>query len=451
MKRVLIVTYYWPPSGGSGVQRWLKFAKYLPALGWAPVVVAPAGADYPVVDESLLADVAEGTEVLRFPIREPYAAYRRLTGAPAGDVRAAPAGGGGQRPGLMRRFAGWIRANFFVPDPRVWWVRPTSRRVIAYLRERPVDAIVTTGPPHSVHLIGRHVKRAFPTLPWIVDVRDPWSRFDVHLAFGPGRRARRRNAELERACLAECDLVLGTSPSMPTHLEPFDARKYVAITNGYDAADFPAAPTVPRPPVETGRFHLYHTGLLGANRNPTALWAALAALAREDAGFGESLHVHLIGNVDAAVVESLAAHLPLAGRWTVTPWLAHDALVARYADADAFLLCPNRSDNARGQINGKLFEYLAARRPILHVGPFDADNTRLLDETHAGLTVPPGDEDAARQAVEALYSGRFSANPHALPADAAAPYERRATAARLAAVLDRLPSTPNAKPVPTPV
>lgn len=445
-----MVTYYWPPSGGSGVQRWLKFCKYLPSVGWQPVVAAPAGADYPVEDDSLAADIPPEAEVIRIPIREPYGAYRRLTGAPKGDVKTAPQPRDGKRPPLVKRVANWVRANLFVPDPRIWWVRPATRRLINYLREHPVDVVVTTGPPHSVHLIGRHLKRAFPTLPWVMDVRDPWSRFDVHLAFNPGKRARRRNAALERACLAECDLVLGTSPSMPTHLEPFALGKYRCVTNGFDAGDFGE---LEDGKVESskvaggadgdasrarGKFHLYHTGVLSAARNPEAVWAALAEMVRADAGFGESLHVYLIGSVDAAVEESLAAHPALAGKYTVTPWLPHAELVERYADADAFLLCPNRSDNARGQINGKLFEYLAAGRPILHVGPFDADNTRLLDETHTGLTVPPDDVDGARQALEAIAGGSFGESPHAMPEDAAAPFERRALTRQLAALLEEL-------------
>ena len=442
MKRVLVVTYYWPPSGGSGVQRWLKFSKYLPEFGWAPVVAAPANADYPVVDESLAADVPEAAEVFRYPIREPYAAYRKLTGAGRGDVKSAPQAVDGRRPPLMKRLANWIRANLFVPDPRVWWVRPTSRALITRLRERPVDAIVTTGPPHSVHLIGRHLKRAFPDVPWVMDVRDPWSRFDVHLAFNPGERAREKNAALERACLAECDVVLGTSPSMPTHLEPFDAGKYVCITNGYDAGDFEdaghAAATSSDSADASPKFHLYHTGLLSAARNPVAVWRALAEMVAADAGFGESLHVHLVGSVDAAVEDSLRRYPTLEGKYTITPWLPHARLVERYADADAFLLCPNRSDNARGQINGKLFEYLAAGKPILHVGPFDADNTRLLDETHAGLTVPPDDAVAARHALEAISGGAFAANPNALPDGLAAPFERRALTERLANLFERL-------------
>ena len=173
-------------------------------------------------------------------------------------------------------------------------------------------------------------------------------------------------------------------------------------------------------------------------RATTAVWRALAEMVADDAGFGESLHVHLVGNVDAAVVGSLAQHPALAGKYTVTPWLPHADLVRRYAEADAFLLCPNRSDNARGQINGKLFEYLAAGRPILHVGPFDADNTRLLDETHAGLTVPPDDVVAARQALAAISSGAFAANPNALPDGLAAPFERRALTERLANLFERL-------------
>ena len=438
MPRVLVVTYYWPPSGGSGVQRWLKFVKYLPEFGWTPTVIAPAGADYPTVDESLAADVPPGVEVVRLPIREPYALYRRLTGAGPGDVKA-PASA--ERPGLLKRLAIWVRANYFVPDPRVWWVRPTVKRLLERLKDHPADVVVTTGPPHSVHLIGLALKRANPTCAWVMDIRDPWSQFDVHLAFDPGARARARNRRLERSCLDAADVVLATSPSMPTHLEPFDTSKFRCVTNGYDAADFQVDASH-SPQTATGdsrerppAFRIYHTGLLGADRNPEALWRALAELCATDSGFAERLKIELIGTVDSVVKQSLAQHRELDNKWRVTPWLAHAELIRHYREADVLLLCPNRSDNARGQINGKVFEYLAARRPVLHVGPYDADNTRLLDEAHAGLTVAPDDEVGMRDAVWRLYSQPYASDGRAFRDDVIARYERRATAARLAAVL----------------
>ena len=434
--RVLVLTYYWPPSGGSGVQRWLKFAKYLPAYGIDPVVVAPEEADYALRDESLLRDVPDGVEVLRVPIVEPYAAYRKLTGAGAGD-RGSVSGKPGESPSLLKRLSRWVRANFFVPDPKVWWVRPTMRRLTAYLKEKPVDVVVSTGPPHSVHLIARALKETDPELKWILDVRDPWSQFDVHLSFGPGRRAIAKNEALERACLQAADIVLGTAYSMPSHLEPFDTSKYRTITNGYDAADFAGLPA--RTPA-SGRasFAVYHTGLLSAERNPTALWEAMACLAAGDAGFAERLSLHLIGNVAPEVTASIEALPELRDKLTVTPWLSHNELLRRYPHADCFLLLPNRSDNARGQINGKLFEYLAVGKPVLHVGPYDADNTRILDETHAGLTVPPGDVDGMMHAVRQLSSGAFARNEHALQPGRVKQFEREKLTGELATLIRQL-------------
>ena len=445
-RRVLILTYYWPPSGGSGVQRWLKFAKYLPQQGWTPVVFAPAHADYPLLDETLAKEIPAEVEQIRVPIWEPYAAYRRLTGAKPGVVPDSSAAEGGQ--GLLKRLATYVRANFFIPDPRKFWVKPLVAAVEAYLDQHEVAAVITTGPPHSVHLAGLQLKQQHPQLPWLMDLRDPWSQLDVHLAFRPGRRARRRILELERQCLSAADRVLATSPSMPTHLEPFDQQKFVCITNGYDPADFERLPhsTNSTEPLDedlvgdtaSGSWRICHIGLLTASRNPTALWQALADCCGSDSGFAERLHIHLIGKVETAVTDSLASHVHLQGKWQVTPWLDHHELPHYYARASVLLLCPNRSDNARGQINGKLFEYLAARRPILHIGPFDADNTRILDATHAGITIPPDDLIAATEAIRLLSSGDFNTNSHAFREEEIQRYDRRQTAAQLAHVLDEV-------------
>lgn len=432
-KRVLIVTYYWPPSGGSGVQRWLKFAKYLPELGWDVTVAAPQDADYEITDKTLITEVPESVTVLRVPIREPYAAFRTLTGSASRRAQTRATAIDSFKPSPLKRFAYWIRANFFVPDPKILWVKPTTAALRHAHDREPFDVVVTTGPPHSVHLIGRELKTAFPELLWAVDIRDPWSKFDVHLDFNPGRRARSKNRQLERDCLREADLVLGTAFSMPALLEPFDKGKYVTITNGYDAADF-GLDDAEYPP-SRDRFHLYHTGLLTASRNPAACWRALALLCERDAGFAERLHIHLVGTVDEVVRRSLDQHDGLRGKWTITPWVDHTELLRRYREADAFLLCPNQTDNAKAQINGKVFEYLAMRRPVLHVGPYDADNTTVLDAAHAGLTVPPGDVEGAVAAIENIASGKFAASPHAFNQQVIERYDRRATARQLSDVL----------------
>lgn len=433
-RRVLIITYYWPPSGGSGVQRWLKFAKYLPRHRWQPVVAAPLAADYEVYDETLQADVPPEAEVLRLPIREPYAAYRKLTGAQSGESPTASVGTEA-RPGLIRRLSLWVRANFFVPDPKILWVRPTIKRLGDYLREHPVDAIVTTGPPHSIHLIGERLATQ-AGVPWLMDVRDPWSQFDVHLSFGPGARARRTNVAYERRCLAAATRVLSTAPSMPANLEPFDLGKFRVVTNGYDEEDFPTSVRSSRRGRD--RFVVLHTGVLSAVRNPTAVWRALAELCRGDAGFAARLRIRLVGSVDPVVIAAITAWPELRDAYETEGWMPHDEVVGEYRGADCLLLCPTQSATARSQINGKLFEYLAARRPVLHVGPYDADNTRLLDEAHAGLTVMPGDVDGARDAIGRIADGRFGTGPHAFNEQVIRRYSRAATAARLVGVLEEV-------------
>ena len=157
------------------MQRWVKFCKYLPSEGWEPVVFAPEGADYPLTDASIGADLPAELEILRGPIREPYAAYRKLMGKGAStDMKVVTEISSGKK-SWKQRLSLWIRANLFVPDPRVGWVKPSVKKLKAYLKEHPVDVIVTTGPPHSVHLIGQRLHQALGT-PWIPDFRDPWTK-----------------------------------------------------------------------------------------------------------------------------------------------------------------------------------------------------------------------------------------------------------------------------------
>ena len=202
MRRVLVISYYWPPSGGSGVQRWVKFVKYLPSEGWEPVVFAPENADYPALDPSLGAEVPESVEVIRGKIWEPYAAYRKLTGAKSTQVTEISSG----KKTFKQRLSLWIRANLFIPDPRVGWVKPSVKTLLEYLQEHPVDAIVTTGPPHSVHLIGQKLHKA-TGIPWIPDFRDPWSRM-YYLRYLP----------MTATTWRKLPCWMSAPPSLPAHL-----------------------------------------------------------------------------------------------------------------------------------------------------------------------------------------------------------------------------------------
>ena len=353
MRRVLIITYYWPPIGGSGVQRWVKFAKYLPSLGWQPVVYTPSNPEQLAVDESLLADIPADVEVLKQPIREPYAVYRRLVGG------GASKGAGvnpinAQKKTWKQRLMLWVRSNFFVPDPRAGWVRPSVRFLSDYLLEHPVDVIVTTGPPQSVHLIGRGLHRKLG-VPWVADFRDPWTRmfFFENLPLLPC--VRRRHFKLEKSVLDEATAVVSVTPRVQADFTSMTSTPVHLITNGYDESDFAAE----LPPRSDGKFRVVHTGLFASDGNPIELWKALAGLCSESSDFASRLEIRLAGKVDPEIVDSiveagLGAQLHLLG------YLPHSESVAELRQADIILLPLRHSPEYSKVYPGKIFECMAA-------------------------------------------------------------------------------------------
>ena len=288
MKRLLIITYYWPPTGGSGVQRWVKFSKYLPQFGWQPVIYTPENPEQLAIDESLLSDIPDCAEVIKTHISEPYEIYRRLTGAKGKAQEVNPLNA--QKKSLGKKISLWLRGNIFIPDPRIWWVRPSVRFLTKYLREHPVDAVVTTGPPQSMHLIGRGLKRRLG-VKWIADFRDPWTEMFYYKHLSLSRFSDRRHRRLEQSVLDEADLVIAVSPPVARDFSAKTATPVKLITNGFDEDDF-AAPVEPR---TDGKFTLVHTGLFASDGNPLNLWDVLAGKCREDSEFRSRLQIRLAG------------------------------------------------------------------------------------------------------------------------------------------------------------
>ena len=424
MKRVLVIAYYWPPSGGSGVQRWVKFVKYLPAEGWEPVVFAPLNADYPSLDPSFEAEVPASVEVLRGPIWEPYAAYRKLTGAKSTQVTEISSG----EKTWKQRLSLWIRANCFVPDPRVGWVKPSVKRLKEYLAGHPVDAIVTTGPPHSVHLIGECLHRDLG-IPWIPDFRDPWSKM-YYLKYLPMTRSTwRRLRAMEKRVLDSCSTVLSCTPLMQEDFRSMTSTPVACITNGYDEEDFSG----PAPSAD-GRFNLVHTGLFAADGNPFALWKVLGEMASACPAFRAALRIRLVGKVDREVVEALSA----AGLEAVLMGPQDHAAAVREQRAATVLLLPLRNDpEYRPILPGKLFEYLAARRPVLGIGQPDGAMAQVLSATRAGVTVNWEDETGLRAFLADAWQQFRSGGVPATAGDIG-PYSRRATARQLALLLEQV-------------
>ena len=426
MKRVLVIAYYWPPSGGSGVQRWVKFVKYLPAEGWEPVVFAPLNADYPSLDPSFQAEVPADVEVIRGRIWEPYAAYRKLTGAKSTQVTEISSG----KKTWKQRLSLWIRANLFVPDPRVGWVKPSVKTLKAYLREHPVDAVVTTGPPHSVHLIGLRLHQALG-VPWIPDFRDPWSRM-YYLKYLPMTPATwRKLCRLEQKVLDQSTTVLACTPLVQEEFRAQTKTPVACITNGFDEEDF----TGPAPEGD-GHFNITHTGLFAADGNPLTLWKVLGQMAAGDASFRDALRLRLVGKVDREVLDAIAAEGLADNIVAVGP--RNHAEAVREQRSATLLMLPLRNDpEYRPILPGKLFEYLAARRPVLGIGQPDGAMARVLTATQAGITADWADAAAMKEFIGTAWA-QFREGGVPATAGDIGPYTRRNLTKALAQLLEKV-------------
>ena len=380
MKRLLIITYYWPPTGGSGVQRWVKFSKYLPEHGWQPVIYTPENPERLAVDESLLADIPACAEVIKTPILEPYALYRKLTGGGKGEVNPVNA----QQKNWKQRLSLWIRGNCFIPDPRVAWVRPSVRFLKKYLREHPVNAVVTTGPPQSVHLIGLGLKKALG-LHWIADFRDPWTEMFYYKHLGLTAASDRRHHRLEQAVLDAADSVVSVSPPVAADFQAKTRTPVVLITNGFDEDDFAEAgvPSSSFAGLTGESLRLVHTGLFAADGNPLNLWDALAQRCAADPDFRARLQIRLAGKVDAAITDAIRER-GLGENLVELGYLPHEQTVREQRAADILLLPLRQEPEYAKVLPGKIFEYLAAGRPVLGIGQEDGAAAAILRDAGAG-------------------------------------------------------------------
>ena len=399
MKRVLIITYYWPPSGGSGVQRWLKMSKYLPEYGWQPVIYTTENAEYPIIDHSLEKDVAPNIEVIRRPINEPYSAYKKFLGIKKEEtVKMGFIQEKEKNKSWKSDLTLWVRGNFFIPDARCGWVKPSVRFLKEYLNEHPVDAIISTGPPHSMHLIALKLKEALG-LPWIADFRDPWTEIDYYNDLHLTAWADRKHHRLEQEVLTKADKVVTVAPDGARRLGRLGNRNVRTIYNGFDRDDDAQTPVN-----LSEQFTITYLGVLSKIQNPSNLWQALAELIKEDSGFDKSLKINMIGQIDSAVVSSINEN-GLTQHVAYSPYMPHDQVSAVHRSSTLLLLLlmPDSEPRAKGLLTGKLFEYMASGRPILCIGPEDGDAARILRETGAGQTISFEDKEKMKEALKNLY------------------------------------------------
>ncbi|WP_159522067.1 glycosyltransferase family 4 protein [Sunxiuqinia indica] len=431
MKKVLIITYYWPPSGGAGVQRWLKFAKYLPEFGWEPIIYTAENPETPALDESLLDDIPNGIEVHKLPIWEPLNAYKKFTGRKPTEKLGAGFLSESKAPKLRDKLAIWIRGNLFIPDAKKFWIRPSSTYLEHYLKKNKVDLIISTGPPHSVHMIAYRLKRKF-ALPWVADFRDPWTEIDFYQHLNLSGYADRKHKVLEKNVLDCADLIVSVGNKMASAFSKKTKTKQIVITNGYDDDDIPKRTN----PVDPERFILMHVGSINKDRNHSIFWNALKSLIEENSEFSEKFEFHLIGKLDHSV------HIDVEenglSKWIkILPYVPHSEVIERLQAASVLYLPLNNTQNADGILTGKVFEYFAAKRPILAIGPENGDLGDLLKKTETGEIVNFNDLEKLIQVLSEFYS-KYRSKQLSISSKGVENYSRKNLTEKLTIELEKL-------------
>ena len=391
-KKVLIITYYWPPAGGPGVQRWLKFVKYLPDFNIEPIVYCPSNANYPILDTTLQNEVSPSLTVLKQPIKEPYKLAQLFSKKSKTISKGIIAEKNKQS--LMERLMLFVRGNFFIPDARKNWVKPSYNYLSTYILDFNIDTIITSGPPHSLHLIGLKLKENH-SVNWIADFRDPWTTIGYHKQLKLTKASKNKHKALEKKVLNNADKIIVTSPSTKTEFEGITSQPIHVITNGYDNEKV-VVNTLDK------KFTLSHIGSLLSKRNPEVLWKVLSELMIEETRFAEDFQLNLIGEVGKDVIQSIKTN-GLSGSLNYIGYVPHNKAIEFQKKSQLLLLIEINSEDTKAIIPGKLFEYMVANRPIVAIGPKGADVASIITKTNTGQFFNYDDYDALKNSIKQYY------------------------------------------------
>lgn len=397
MIKVLLISYYWPPAGGGGVQRWLKMSKYFHNMDIDLHVYTPLDGEFPGYDESLIKEIHPSIKMIKTPIWEPYKLFKFFTRKKEKNIYNAFIGDGKQS--LAEKISIFVRGNVFIPDAKCFWIRPSIKYLNQYLADHPIDIIISTGPPHSMHLIAEGIKAKHKQIKWIADFRDPWTMIDFYDKLRLTHWADRRHHKLEQRVLKHADSIVTISPSCATDLASLAHRKIEVIHNGYDPEDF----NQPLGEPLSSAFQLTHVGSMNSDRNPAILWQVLAKLkAKMGSDFEQNLSLVLIGNVDGSILKAIEMQ-GLTASLIHIPKLNHDEAIIKMRTSQILLLPINNIPQQNGILPGKMYEYMGAGRPIIAFGLKDSDAAEILAETGSGKLFGYDDEIQLTQYIEDIY------------------------------------------------
>ena len=397
-KKLLIITYYFPPAGGPGVQRWLKFIKYLPDFGFQPIVYIPENPTYPIIDENLVSEISEKAIILKHEIFEPYQIASFFSKNKTQKISSGIIPKQKNQSFLESIFL-WIRGNLFIPDARVYWVKPSVKYLEKYIQDNQIETIITSGPPHSLHLIGLKLKQKL-SINWIADFRDPWTTIGYQKALKLSNYAQKKHKNLESKVLNSSDLIIVTSKTTKSEFEALTKKPIEVITNGFDSETIIDDD---KNIVLDKKFSLAHIGSLLSDRNPITLWQSLSELILEIPNFSENLEIKLVGKVSQDVLNTIS-EFQLNQYLNNLGYLSHKDAIENQQKSQVLLLIEINSEETKSIIPGKLFEYLTSKRPIIGIGPKNSDFESILQDTKAGFFFDYSEKETLKKTVLEYYN-----------------------------------------------
>ena len=431
MKKVLVITYYWPPGAGPGVQRWLKFCKYLSEYDWDPIVLTVENGSYPSTDKSLEKDIPERVIVRKTKTFEPFNLYNLLRGKKGKSSSVGMIGFKDNR-SLMQRIANYVRANYFIPDARMGWNSYAFKEAKRIMKKHDISAIISTGPPQSTHLIAKKLKEKFGT-PWIADFRDPWVNVYYNKFFPRTDQTVKKDQQLEDSVLKTADHVSVVSQGLKNEFST-RTEQIKVLYNGFDDADLEGVSDTR----STEKFVISYIGNFKPNQNVQLIWKVLGDLIVDNESLKNDLKLHFVGNVDPKLVEDIKA-CGLANNTEFESFVDHSTAVQYMRNASLLLfIIPQVKDNDL-ILTGKLFEYMACGSHMLSVGPEDGNAAAIIEECERGKMIDYNDEMVLSSAIKLAYNNWKNNNLAKLPMnDTLKKYSRKGQTEALANLLNKI-------------
>jgi hypothetical protein len=432
MKKVLIFAYYWPPFASSGVQRWLKFVKYLRHFGWEPIVVTPREGNSPYLDATLSVDIPENLQVIKTETAEPFGIYNLLQGKRKNEPIAQGMIGIRDSQNPYKKLAKWVRANFFIPDARVGWKDYAIEAGKSVIEKEKIDVIVTTGPPHSAHLIGLALKKQYG-LPWVADLRDPWTNIYYNKSLPRTKWAAQKDKKLEDECVINANAITVTSKGTAAEFSDRNSNIYT-IYNGYDDSDL--SYEAPKP---TEKFVLRHVGNFFPYLDSPGLWTAIAEKQKEITNFENLFELNFVGSVAPEVMNSIEkagiSHLV-----TATPFVPHHEAVKLMRNATALLFVLFNDAHNHALVPGKTFEYIASGSQLLCIGNPQSEVAEILAQSRQATTADYHNHILLKSEFTKLFNGWLQNNKTAVKfnLEEDSPYRRFNLTRQMADLFDNL-------------